>query len=246
VKNPVEYQKNINSISDLFGLKGKNRFKSDNCSVYVVGKYQTAPVIMFGINPGYSSTNNPTEENEARKSWQRYQSLYLNFYQFFSNNKFESPYYTALWYLLSGLTGENIPKERKWELFDKYLCNLELIPYHSEGIVLPSRLTDKQFEYLENRFNSNIKFIREFNPKLLIFNGKIWKTLLINHSLIQEFVKVPITGQFTTYFFELYKIPSIIFDKFFQRHFWGIRNDDRMFTIPKLIHEKFVNLDLQT
>jgi hypothetical protein len=105
VKNPVEYEKNVNSISDLFGLKGKNRFKSDNCFVYVVGKYQRAPVIMFGINPGYSSTNNPTEENEARKSWQHYQSLYVNFYEFFSNNKFESPYYTALWYLLSGLTG---------------------------------------------------------------------------------------------------------------------------------------------
>jgi hypothetical protein len=37
---------------------------------------------MFGINPGYSPINNPKEEIEARKSWQHYQKLYLNFFYF--------------------------------------------------------------------------------------------------------------------------------------------------------------------
>ncbi len=72
--------------------------------------------------------------------------------------------------------------------------------------------------------------------------GKIWKTLLINHNLIEQNIEAPITEQFRMYFFELDGIPSVLFDRFFQRHFWGITNDDRMFTIPKLIHNKFENL----
>lgn len=239
---PAEYEKKVDSISNLFGLRNKNRLKTDYCPVFVIGKYKTAPVIFFGINPGYSSKNSPIEENEASKSWEHYQSLYLNFFQYFSHHKFESPYYTALWYLLSGLTGTDYPIKRKWSLFDKYLCNLELIPYHSEGIVFPNILNDKQLEYLHNRFTSNIEFIKQFNPKLLIFNGKIWKTLLINYNLVEQHVKRPATNQFTMYSFELDGIPSVLFDRFFQRHFRGITNDDRMFTIPKLIHDRFKNL----
>ena len=150
--------------------------------------------------PRYALRNSPIEENEARKSWQHYQNLYLNFFKYFSYNKFESPYYTALWYLLTGLTGTHFPKKRKWELFDQYLCNLELIPYHSEGIVLPAILNDEQLEYLQNRYNNSIKFIRQFKPKLLIFNGKIWKTLLINHNLIEQLEKCPNCGNVRPYF----------------------------------------------
>ncbi|MGI0033252.1 MAG: hypothetical protein ACRD97_08285 [Nitrososphaeraceae archaeon] len=219
LRRPLEYREKVDSISDLFALRGKNRFKSDNCAVYVVGRFQYAPIVMFGVNPGYSRKNNPVEEMEARKSWQHYQNLYYNFFQFFALNEFESPYYTALWHLLSGLTGTNIPKERKWDLFDKYLCNLELIPYHSEGISLPSILTAKQFEYLKNRYKSNIEFIEPYNPKLYIFNGRIWKTLLIKPNLIKEYVKVPVSPEFNIYFFELAGIPSVLFDKFFTKPF---------------------------
>ena len=76
------YEKKVNSISDMFGLTRKNRFKADYCAVYVVGRFQCAPIIMFGLNPGYSSRNSPIEENEARKSWEDYQNLYLNFFKY--------------------------------------------------------------------------------------------------------------------------------------------------------------------
>ncbi len=239
---PVEYKKKVDSISNMFGLKNKNRFKTNYCPVYVVGKYQTAPIIFFGVNPAFSSKNSPIEENEASRSWDHYQSLYLNFFQYFSRHKFESPYYTALWYLLSGLTGTDYPIKRKWSLFEKYLCNLELIPYHSEGVAFPTILNEMQLEYLQNRFTSNIEFIKKFNPKLLIFNGKIWKTLLINCKLTEHSINAPIAKEFTMYSFELDGIPSVLFDRFFQRHFRGITNDDRMFTIPKLIHDRFKKL----
>jgi hypothetical protein len=44
------------------------------------------------------------------------------------------------------------------------------------------------------------------------------------------------------YSFEIDGIPSVLFDRFFQRNFRGITDDDRMFTIPKLIHDRFKDL----
>jgi hypothetical protein len=56
------------------------------------------------------------------------------------------------------------------KLFDYYLTNLELIPYHSEGITLPSKLSSAQLDYLKFRFRANLDFITKFKPKLLLFN----------------------------------------------------------------------------
>jgi hypothetical protein len=138
IKRPAEYQKKVDSISDMFHLRGRNRLKGDNCPVYFVGKFEEASIIMFGLNPGYSSKNNPREELEARQSWHHYHNLYLNFFQFFARHEFQSPYYTALGHLLSGLLKKQYSNDGKWRLFDKYLANIELIPttFSSPAIVL--------------------------------------------------------------------------------------------------------------
>ena len=149
---------------------------------------------MFGINPGYSPKNNPTEDMEARKSWQDYQNLYLNFFCYFSDHKFESPYYTALGHILAGLTGDQ--SKSKWDLFDSYLTNLELIPYHSEGITLPSKLSSSQLNYLKIRFRGSLDFITRFKPKLLLFNGNPWYILLIKHNLVRKYHKVQVSKLF--------------------------------------------------
>jgi hypothetical protein len=95
INNPYEYQKKVDSISDLFSLKGKNRLKGSYCPVYVFGRYQSTPFVMLGINPGFSSRNSPVEDKEARKSWEDYQNLYLNFFRYFADHKFESPITTS-------------------------------------------------------------------------------------------------------------------------------------------------------
>jgi hypothetical protein len=118
---------------------------------------------------------------------------------------------------------------------------MELIPYHSEGIVLPSSLSEDQLKFLKNRYQRGIDFISQFSPKLIIFNGKIWDTLLIRNKLIDDPVRFSLTEKFNLYFFELSETPCVLFDKFFQRHYWGITNNDRMVSIPKLIHSKFQN-----
>ena len=242
IKRPAEYQKKVDSISDMFHLRGKNRLNGDNCPVYFVGKFEEASVIMFGPNPGYSSMNNLKEEHEARQSWQHYQNLYLNFFQFFARNEFQSPYYTALGYLLSGLLKKQFSNDGKWRLFDKYFANIELIPYHSEGFSLPSNFSSFQLAYLTERYKAGLEFIRRYNPQLLIFNGNIWRNLLVKNNLVQVDEKVPITQKFNMYFFKLHDIPCVLFDKFFQRHFWGISNNDRYITIPAAIHMRYPDL----
>jgi hypothetical protein len=37
INNPHEYQRKVNSISDLFSLKGRQRLKGDNCPAYIIG-----------------------------------------------------------------------------------------------------------------------------------------------------------------------------------------------------------------
>jgi hypothetical protein len=85
INNSYEYQQKINSISNLFSLRGRQRLKGDNCLVYIVGKYQQTPFVMFGIPLGYSPINNPKVESEARKSREHYQKIYLIFFCFSLN-----------------------------------------------------------------------------------------------------------------------------------------------------------------
>jgi hypothetical protein len=218
INNPHEYQKKVDSISDLFSLKGRQRLKGDNCPAYIIGKYETSPFVMFGINPGYSRKNNPVEDMEARKSWDDYQNLNLNFFQFFSEHKFESPYYTALGHLLAGLTGAQ--DKSKWDIFDSYLTNLELIPYHSEGLTLPSRLSS-HLDYLQTRLRRSIDFITKFRPRLFLFNGNPWYVLLVKNSLVNKYYKVQVSKLFNLYFFELEVSQVYYLTNFFKGIFGG-------------------------
>lgn len=222
INYPHEYKEKVDSISTLLRLNGKNMLLSDICPVYIVGRYQTSPFISFGINPGYSDVNNPSEEKVARVSWKTYQDLYQNFFSFFNTNGFESPYYTSLWYLLTGVKTNSRKFEirDKWKFFEENLTNMELIPYHSKGIILSSMFDDNQLHYLVQRFKENIDFIINYKPKLFIFNGSPWHSLLIKNKMIIEFERVPVTNKFNIYFFKVKGISSILFDKFFQRHFW--------------------------
>jgi hypothetical protein len=132
---------------------------------------------------------------------------------------------------LSGLT--RVQNKSKWDIFDSYLTNLQLIPYHSEGLTLPSKLSSPQLDYLKTRLRSNLDFITKFRPRLLLFNGNPWYILLIKHNLVTNYDKVQVSKLFNLYFFELGGVPSVLFDKFFQRHFWGINDYDRKVVLPR-------------
>jgi hypothetical protein len=53
---------------------------------------------------------------------------------------------------------------------------------------------------------------------------------------------VQVSKLFNLYFFELEGVPSVLFDKFFQRHFWGIDEYDRREKIPSLILQRYGNV----
>ena len=139
-----------------------------------------------------------------------------------------------------------IPIENKWKLFEKYITNVELIPYHSRGISLPPILRENQYRYLHERYNESVKFISQYNPRLIIFNGSPWYNLLIKNKIITNIEKVNLTENFNLYFFKINNIPWVLFDKFFQRHFWGITNQDRRTTIPQLIAKKYPSISLSS
>ena len=79
IQKPYEYKKKVNSISDLLLLKGSKRLIDTDCPVFIVGNYETAPIVMFGINPGYSSKNNPKED----KKQEFHGSIIFNFIKIF-------------------------------------------------------------------------------------------------------------------------------------------------------------------
>jgi hypothetical protein len=72
---------------------------------------------------------------------------------------------------------------------------------------------------LHNSFYSSLEFIRKFKPFLLIFNGDIWHRLLARENFISNADKVGVTDKFNLYFIETLGIRSVLFDKFFSRHF---------------------------
>jgi hypothetical protein len=61
INKPKEYQQKVDCISRLPFLKGRKILRGDNCPVYIIGRYSSAPFVMFGINPRYSPINNPKE-----------------------------------------------------------------------------------------------------------------------------------------------------------------------------------------
>jgi hypothetical protein len=61
----------------------------------------------------------------------------------------------------------------------------------------------------------------------------------VKNFLIPHYEKIKITGKFNVYLFEIEGISSVLFDKFFQRHFWGITDYHRAVIIPELIRKKY-------
>ena len=123
-----------------------------------------------------------------------------------------------------------------WKCFDANLLTLELIPYHSitmNGLAFS--------EYLNDWFFSMLEIAKASKRKLLIFNGKIFHTLLTHDGFIdKDTLKKNIVKNFGMYLFEIDSIPCILFDKFLVAgHFEGLTNDHVYTTIPNLIRQKY-------
>jgi hypothetical protein len=215
MNHPLEYQRKVNSISNLLSLNGENSLMAECWPVYVVGRPES-PFVLFGLNPRYGESIG-REEVDARKGWNEYREYLLNFYK----RRYcpRSPFYNQLGKLFCGMTD----MKDQWDCFDCNLAVLELIPYHSRRTGLPSRLSNIQFDYLNKRFHSSLEYIRKFKPRLLIFNGKIWNTLLVQNKFLNEVQTKNIVKGFDMHLFTIENIPCVLFDKFLgSGHFLGL------------------------
>lgn len=240
---PKKYQDKVDSVSELFSLKENDRLLDDISPAYLAGKYyEKEHFVIFGINPGYITENDRPAEKENKKSWDHYWNHHLNFYRFFGYHELVSNYYEKIWLLFCGLMNYE-KREIDWSFFDSSVTNLNLIPYHSRGISIPSTLSDMQLAYLKTRLQSNLKFITKYSPKMFIFNGNPWYTLLIKHKIIKKFKKIQITKKFNLYLFEFDDVPCVLFDKFFSSHFWQITDHHRKSIIPNCIRKEYPNVE---
>jgi hypothetical protein len=231
INQPLEYQRKLDNISDSLRLKGDSRLRADNTPMYNVGRLDSQ-YVMFTLNPGYDIDDITVnqEEVDARKGWEEYQIYCVEFYK----RKYcpDSRFYKTNGRLLCGLTG----MKDDWICFDANLLTLELIPYHSiamNGLAFS--------EYLNDRFHSMLEIAKTSRRKLLIFNGKIFHTLLIHNQFInKDTLQIKIIKKFGMYLFEIDTIPCILFDKFLVAgHFEGLTNDHLYTTIPNLIRQKY-------
>jgi len=237
---PDEYKKKVDSVSELFRFSGSDVLLNDYLPTGFSGNYNRKDMIaILGINPGFAKKRDRAEENEIRKeSWDSYRKFHQEFYKFFKRRGFESPYYTMFWHFFSGLNRID-ETENKWDFFDQNVLNLNLIPYHSVSTSLPSKFNGRQEEFLEERFANVAEFARKGRPRLWIFNGKPWHTLIIEGGRGGSFSRKKITDKFSLYMFEFEGAPAVLFDKFFSGHYWGITKKHRMDIIPRIISRKY-------
>ncbi|MGI0048323.1 MAG: hypothetical protein ACREAW_02185, partial [Nitrososphaera sp.] len=193
--NIDEYKRRVDSISDLFSLKFNDRLMSDQSPSGFSGNYDTSnSIVLFSLNPGYSAKFNPDEQRLQNRDWEQYCNARKSLYLFFKKLNHPSPYYRSWWILFQGLLNEkSYNYDTQWDYFNKNLVNLNLIPYHSKGLQLPTLFDEEQNCYLMQNFDSLLDFIVPYNPKLLIFNGNPWFVLLKRNSLLNEATKIKVT-----------------------------------------------------
>ena len=245
VNNPEKYRKKVDEISSIFGLCGVKKLAyllPDG----ITGKYdRTKQIVCFGINPAYPKTHDSNLEEQRRKSWADYERIQKERFSFPKDHGPISKYYDDISILLTGLIKNKIEeniRNREKILYD-HLTNVNLIPYRSNGISIPTEgFSICQLNYMIPRLYNIIKSISKYNPKLFIFNGKPWYTLLIKHHLIKKDPEKEMIKKFGIYFFKMDDIPCVLFDKFFSAPYWGLLDNDKGITMPNIIKKYYPDL----
>lgn len=243
VKNPKGYQDHVNKISDKLKLKGASRFDTKSLPKFWGGRLDSNPkVIWFGLNPGLKKDPEKRfNDEELKKNWVTYKKKREE--NFIESDKSEkkSQYYAVLYKLFCDLFELDSNKTVDWEFFDKNVLTLNLFPYHSnksEGYT--TRFRAGQLGMVMQHLDSILEFAITQKPKICIFSGKVWKTLLIDHKLVKNPKEVRIIGRFSLYFFNYQKLNCVLFNHFLT----SSRRDgvnDKLLTkkIPKEIKKQY-------
>jgi len=241
LKNPKKYKKRVNDLSKLFNFKNEYKFKANLPPSGFTGRYtKKNQFVMFGLNPGYNREFSQREELKQMGTWAKYVEIRKNMYSFFKELDHPSQYYQKFWLLFSNLIKDTKKYQTKWDFYDQNVTNLNIFPFHSGKFKLSKRRIKQKPEFFKERLDSLVRFITNYKPRLFLFNGKPWESILINNSIIEKYDRVHVNDDFSLYFFRYNKIPSVLFEKFFSRHFW-LDDVEREKTIPKLIRNQYPN-----
>lgn len=217
-----EYRKYVNQVSSALGLKGKSRFNTKRSPKFWTGKRKNPRMIIIAYNPGLGKTSrNPMvrmEEKKVSKNWKTYKKSRDNSFRERGDLIQKSKYYQMLYQLCCGLF-ENLECEQgvDWKFFHKNILNLNLFPFHSnKSENFPARFNPEQLAMIMHYVSLILEFIKKRNPKICLFTGKAWETLLIKHRLVDDrkFVKRKVKGKFYIYFFKIGRMKCVLFNHF--------------------------------
>ena len=244
-KSPKKYSKSVSDIIKIFNLKDENKFQTKKSPKYWTGDIHLNPkFIIVSLNPGESKIRKIRRPSDS-KGWDAYMENRKNW--FTTTKHFQkSPYWKTNYKLVRGMN--NGPEEEmNGEYILKNVLNLNLFPYHSnQSDNFPSKFTVKQLEVVLHHLALVFDLIEEKKPRYCFFNGKVWKTLLIKHQLIdikfsdpELFKENKKGGKFSMYFGKKRRTRYVIFDKFLSRtNYYGVTDDDLSSDIPDFIKKR--------
>jgi hypothetical protein len=140
-KNKSRSQKErLKNLKEIF----PNTEFTDNRPPHFFGGKLDAPIVIIGLNPGYSEENkeNDWELKQKRDSFEDYWNFSQNFFQRCTKKGEEGksmPYYEDFSRFIRGLRGDEYKESTTSPEYLEYLSDvgvlsLELIPYHSSSI----------------------------------------------------------------------------------------------------------------
>ena len=240
-KDNDAYRKKVNEISDLLSLTGDQKLKNDYLPTYIVGNYEdnNEKYVIVSLNPGFDKAKNDEEEKLKNGSFDSYRNFILHFFELLRDVKYVeengeekewiSTYYKELWPYFATLVGEKLTLDinTKYDLYQKYLINIDLVPYHSEGFSLKFRKKNKaENEYIKNRICSILDFIKHHEKiKGIIFNGHKYSDI-INRFFIDTEMKTVKVNKHDINLFTIDGIKCIQHN--FQSNQRGFSNVDRI------------------
>ena len=246
-KGTKEYSNHVSEIIKIFDLKGKNKFHTENAPKYWAGDIskRNPKFIIVSLNPGLKEDHRKiTSVATDSEGWKTYMKNRSNW---FSGTRFQDSKYWQKHYKFFCGMNNKIPEEpMDGDYILKNVLNLNLFPYHSnQSENFPSKFTVKQLEVVLHHLALVFDLIEEKKPRYCFFNGKVWKTLLIKHQLIDIKFSEPKLfkenkkgGKFSMYFGKKRRTRYVIFDKFLSRtHYYGVTDDDLSSDIPNFIKE---------
>jgi hypothetical protein len=244
INQPLEYQRKVDFVNNLFLFKGEYLMTRDYAPVFHIGKLES-PYALFSLNPRLRNTT-PIEDWYARDAWLNGGNMHRDLYKDFRNYPFHKPmsafsFFNPLGKLLSSLTYSSITLW-EWADLDSILVNLELFPFYSKrfGLSDANSLSEAQFNYVNKNLQMNLAAVLEHKPKLLMFDGKIYDTLLTRCGLVDKFEIKNIVKNFNMYLFKIENTPCVLFNRFLgSAHFEGMKDYHLHTTIPDLIRQKF-------